>query len=48
MEREDPYTKEMFTPLRSNQVYASRENQIKHNNLKAREKRLIKKEIKER
>lgn len=35
----DPYTQEEFVKTRSNQVYANRENQIKHNNLKAREKR---------
>lgn len=35
----DPYTKQQFIKKRSNQVYANRENQVKHNNLKAKERR---------
>ena len=39
----DPLTKESFVPLRSNQKFASRKNQIKFNNLKATKKRIAKK-----
>ena len=33
--RKDPYTGELFTPRRLNQVYASRKNQVSHNNARA-------------
>lgn len=36
---QDPLTGESFTKTRHNQVFANRENQIRYNNLKAREKR---------
>ena len=39
----DPLTKEIFVPLRSNQKFASRKNQIKFNNLKQSKKRNSKK-----
>lgn len=32
----DPHTGEEFTPLRSNQKFASRKNQVGYNNLKAK------------
>ena len=35
----DPHTGELFYPLRSNQKFATRENQIAFNNAKAKEKR---------
>ncbi|TGV04818.1 hypothetical protein [Flavivirga rizhaonensis] len=41
----DPFTGETFIKSRSNQVFASRENQVKHNNLKAYNKRKAKNEI---
>jgi hypothetical protein len=37
--RIDPLTKEEFTPLRYNQKFACRKNQIDFNNIKARKKR---------
>lgn len=42
MEQNDPLTGEKFTPRRTNQKFASRENQVRHNNLKAAEKRKAK------
>ncbi len=41
----DPLTQESFIPERTNQRFASRKNQIKYNNLKAKEKRLVKSEV---
>ena len=41
----DPLTKESFYPKRSNQKFASRKNQVKYNNLKARKKRVAKKKF---
>jgi hypothetical protein len=41
----DPLTKESFYPKRSNQKFASRKNQVKYNNLKARKKRQAKKKF---
>lgn len=41
----DPLTNEPFTPERSNQRFATRANQIKYNNLKAKKKRSAKSEI---
>ena len=38
-ERKDPLTGEMFAPKRSNQFYASRENQIRFNNEKQKRER---------
>lgn len=38
-QRIDPYTGEYFHPFRSNQKFACRENQIAHNNARAKEKR---------
>ena len=38
----DPLTGEEFIPKRSNQKFASRENQIRYNNLKAAEERKAK------
>ena len=38
----DPHTKEQFLPMRSNQIYASKANRIRFNNLKAAHKRKIK------
>lgn len=40
----DPLTGETFIKKRNNQVFANRKNQIKYNNLKAREKRNAKAE----
>lgn len=34
----DPYTKEVFTPSRQNQVYKSRKNQIAANNFRIKER----------
>ena len=41
----DPLTGEPFTPNRSDQKFATRENQIRYNNLKAKKKRQAKAEI---
>ena len=41
----DPLTQESFIPERTNQRFASRKNQIKYNNLKAKGKRLAKAEV---
>jgi len=41
----DPYTGEVFTPLRSNQKFANRRNQIAFNNQIARDNRRIKSPI---
>jgi hypothetical protein len=41
----DPLTQETFYPQRTNQKFASRRNQIKYNNLKARKKRAAKKKF---
>ena len=41
----DPYTGEVFTPLRSNQKFANRRNQIAFNNKIARDNRRIKSPI---
>lgn len=38
-ERKDPLTGELFVPNRSNQKFASKENQTAYNNLRANEKR---------
>lgn len=35
----DPYTKEEFTPKRSNQIFANRKNQVNFNNEKQKEMR---------
>lgn len=39
--RKDPLTGEEFYPARYNQVFASRKNQVKYNNNKARKERSI-------
>ena len=39
IEKTDPLTGEVFTALRSNQVFANNENRIRYNNLKAKELR---------
>ena len=39
MIKQDPLTGEEFYPIRENQRFASRQNQIKYNNLLAKEKR---------
>lgn len=39
IERIDPYSGEYFYPLRTNQKFACRENQIAYNNARAKEKR---------
>jgi len=44
-ERKDPLTGEMFVPKRSNQKFASSENQIKYNNDKAKALREEKSEV---
>ncbi|WP_024773010.1 hypothetical protein [Aquimarina macrocephali] len=41
----DLLTGEFFTPTRSDQRFATKENQIRYNNLKARQKRRAKAEI---
>lgn len=41
----DPLTMQEFTPHRSNQRFACRQNQIRYNNLKASNKRAIKAKI---
>jgi hypothetical protein len=41
-ERIDPLTKQRFTPVRANQKFANRINQIRYNNLKALRKRRAK------
>ena len=41
----DPYTGEVFTPLRSNQKFANRRNQIAFNNAIARKNRRVKSPI---
>jgi len=38
-ERQDPLTGEWFTPKRSNQVFANRQNQITYNNKKTKAER---------
>ena len=45
MQYTDPLTKEVFYPKRSDQKFASRKNQIRFNNLKARKKRALKKKF---
>ena len=42
-EIKDPWTKKWFTPIRRNQVYETRQNQIDFNNDKARKSREEKK-----
>jgi hypothetical protein len=42
-EIQDPWTKKWFTPIRRNQVYETRQNQIDFNNDKARKSREEKK-----
>lgn len=42
---QDLLTGELFTPTRSDQRFATRENQIRYNNIKARQKRNAKAEI---
>ncbi len=44
-EIQDLLTGELFTPSRSDQKFANRQNQIRYNNLKARQKRRAKAEI---
>lgn len=44
-EKIDPYDGTVFMPKRSNQLFASRENQIAYNNEKARKAKEPKKEI---
>ena len=39
MDRVDPFTKETFVPKRSNQLFASRKNQVDYNNMIAKQKR---------
>ena len=41
----DPYTGEVFTPLRSNQKFANRRNQVAFNNAIARDNRRVKSPI---
>lgn len=41
----DPFTGEVFTPLRSNQKFANRKNQIAYNNAIAKKNRKIKSPI---
>lgn len=43
--RIDPFTKEEFIPIRNNQIYANRKNQITHNNFSQREKHALTKKI---
>lgn len=43
--RTDPLTGESFSPRRSNQIFASRANQIRFNNIKARVKRRAKSKV---
>ena len=43
--QKDPYTGEVFIPLRSNQKFANRINQIAFNNAIARENRRVKSPI---
>lgn len=38
----DPYAGEEFIPKRKNQIYATRKNQVDHNNYRARAQRIIK------
>ena len=38
--RKDPYSGEYFIPKRTNQIYASRENQIAHNNYKNQQRKI--------
>ena len=45
MQYTDPLTKEVFYPKRSDQKFASRKNQIRFNNVKARKKRALKKKF---
>ncbi|MBL4593473.1 MAG: hypothetical protein JKX68_06620 [Flavobacteriales bacterium] len=45
MQQKDPLTGELFSPKRSNQLFASGENQIRYNNLKAQETRKVKASI---
>lgn len=45
MERTDPLTGEKFIPKRNNQKFATRSNQVRFNNKKARERRELKSEI---
>jgi hypothetical protein len=42
MERIDPLTGETFLPERTNQLFASRYNQVRYNNMKAAKKRKAK------
>jgi hypothetical protein len=45
IEKTDPFTGETFIAFRANQVFASDENRIRYNNLKAKELRESKSEI---
>ena len=45
MERTDPLTQELFYPKRANQLFANRGNQIRYNNLKAKNKRDTKSQL---
>lgn len=42
LQKKDPLTNELFTPKRTNQRFANRQNQIKFNNLLAKKKRIAK------
>ena len=44
-QRKDPLTNELFYPKRNNQLFASRLNQIRYNNWKALNVRLLKKPV---
>jgi len=39
MQKTDPFTKEVFTPSRQNQVYKNRKNQIAANNVRIKQRR---------
>jgi hypothetical protein len=41
-QRKDPLTGKLFYPIRSNQMFANRTNQVRWNNIKAKKKRDIK------
>lgn len=45
MIRTDPLTQETFYPKRTNQIFATRENQIRYNNEKAKSKRDTKSQL---
>ena len=45
MRQKDPLTGELFIPKRSNQLFFTKENQIRYNNLKAKKEREIAKKV---